>query len=73
MNLNSNLAYALELEDAADAQAANQVLSARLYKLSSEAAADEQPSRVIAHRKRRLMPVSFKDNYSGDFRPFRVY
>jgi hypothetical protein len=69
----SNLAFALESEEALDMQTANEVSLAQLWQLSSSSA---QAGNKLPHTscgKRRRTPVVFKDNHSGDFRAFRVY
>ncbi len=72
MNTQSNLAFALEdmTDDFTESQTLNAVELDALLRLGSQRA--RRPVRAGAARARRL-PVSFQDNHSGPFRPFRVY
>lgn len=68
----SNLALALKPEEALESQAANAISFAKPLRPGS-VPATEKSRQVTVRGKHRLTPLSFKDNYSGDFRPFRIY
>lgn len=71
MNTKSNLAFAIEpTDELIESQALNAAELDALLRLGSRRT--DRQVRVKPARGRR-MPVSFKDNHSGSFRPFRVY